>query len=87
MERIAEGDTKSFRFPQKLYFKLSVLAENVSTNVDFAPNSQQFDVFETLHARLSTIQKSYEKITTDDLRAFNERLKEENPELRFIFMD
>jgi hypothetical protein len=37
---IAEGDSKSFRYPHKLYCKLSVLAGDVAASVDFSPNEQ-----------------------------------------------
>ena len=50
---IAEGDTKSFRDPQKVYEKLSVLAGDLSGSVDFAPNRQQREVFAVLKERLA----------------------------------
>lgn len=75
---IAEGDTKSFRYPQKLYFKLSVLAGNISKNVDFAPTQQQREVYRMLKDRLSEQRARYDEFLNQDLPEFNSMLKEHN---------
>lgn len=75
---IAEGDTKSFRYPQKLYFKLSVLAGDVANSVDFAPNKQQHQVHTLLKERLAEQKARYEAFLKTDLPAFNDLLKEKN---------
>ncbi len=75
---IAEGDTKSFRYPHKLYFKLSLLAGDVSNNVDFAPNKQQREVHAVLKERLTKQQARYNELLKTDLPAFNNLLEEKN---------
>jgi hypothetical protein len=85
---IAEGDTKSFRDPHKLYCKFSVLAEDVNGLVDFAPNKQQREVHAVLKERLAKQQTRYKELLTKDLPAFNDMLKQKNiagivvPEIR-----
>jgi len=74
---IAEGDSKSFRFPQKLYCKLSVLAGDVSGSVDFAPNKQQREVFDVLKERLKEQTTRFVGLLTE-VNAFNEFLKNNN---------
>lgn len=71
---IPEGDSKSFRFAQKLYFKYALLAADVAQSVDFAPSQQQYDVYETLHKRLTQYSSEYEKLINIDLKSFNEFL-------------
>ena len=73
---IAEGDTKSFRDPQKIYMKLAVLAGDVSSSVDFAPNKQQREVHSVLKERLTVQKARYEELMATDLPAFNAMLKE-----------
>ncbi|MFQ5722181.1 MAG: WD40/YVTN/BNR-like repeat-containing protein, partial [Candidatus Aminicenantales bacterium] len=75
---IAEGDTKSFRYPQKLYFKLSVLAEDVAKDVDLSPNKQQREVYAVLNKRLAIQKERYQKLLAEDLSAFNTLLQEKN---------
>lgn len=75
---IAEGDSKSFRDPQKLYSKLSVLAGDVGNSVDFAPNQQQKKVFEVLKERLQIQRARFGELLQTELVAFNEMLKEKN---------
>ncbi len=75
---IAEGDSKSFRDPQKLYSKLSVLAGDVGNSVDFAPNQQQKKVFEVLKERLQIQRARFGELLQTELAAFNEMLKEKN---------
>jgi len=73
---IAEGDTKSFRDPQKVYEKLSVLSGDVGGNVDFAPNAQQREVQAVLKGRLDAQQARFADLTRTDLAAFNRVLQE-----------
>ncbi len=75
---IAEGDTKSFRYPHKIYSKLSVLAEDVSKNLDFAPNKQQREVHAVLKERLAKQEARYDELLAKDLPAFNNMLKQKN---------
>lgn len=74
---IAEGDTKSFRYPQKLYFKLSVLAEDLSKNVDYSPNEQQMEVHQVLKERLIKHKARFDELIRTDLPDLN-RLLEKN---------
>jgi hypothetical protein len=73
---IAEGDTKSFRDPQKIYFKLAVLAGDLSNSVDFAPNRQQREVFAVLKERLAVQKARFDELMKTDLPAFNKLLAE-----------
>jgi hypothetical protein len=73
---IAEGDTKSFRDPQKIYEKLSVLAGDVAGSVDFAPNKQQREVLAELKARLAVQTGLFEALVKNDVAAFNKLLTE-----------
>ena len=75
---IAEGDTKSFRDPQKVYEKLSVLAGDISGLVDFAPNKQQLEVYAMLKENLGVQKDRLEKLIGTDLVSFNEMLKKNN---------
>jgi hypothetical protein len=75
---ISEGDTKSFRYPHKLYCKFSVLAEDVNGLVDFAPNKQQREVHAVLKERLAKQQTLYKELLAKDLPAFNDMLKQKN---------
>ncbi|MFW6137040.1 MAG: WD40/YVTN/BNR-like repeat-containing protein, partial [Candidatus Aminicenantaceae bacterium] len=72
---IAEGDTKSFRYPQKLYFKFSVLAEDLSKNVDFAPNQQQKEVYQVLKERLNKHKARFDELIRIDLPDLNRLLE------------
>ena len=72
----AEGDSKSFRYPNLLYAQLSVLAGDVASSVDFAPNAQQHEVHAALRERMITAQSDFEALMEGDVRAFNERLHE-----------
>jgi len=71
---IAEGDTKSFRDPQKIYMKLSVLAGDVSNGADFAPNKQQREVYAALKERLEVQKTRFDELLNTDLPAFNKKL-------------
>jgi photosystem II stability/assembly factor-like uncharacterized protein len=75
---IAEGDSKSFRDPQKIYEKLSVLAGDLSNSVDFAPNKQQREVHAVLRERLAAQKSLFEELLKIDLPAFNKLLEGKN---------
>jgi hypothetical protein len=70
----AEGDTKSFRFPQKLYFKIAVFAGDLAGSVDFAPNEQQKEVHAMLTEGVKKQKARFENLLKTDLPAFNEFL-------------
>jgi photosystem II stability/assembly factor-like uncharacterized protein len=70
----AEGDTKSFRYPQKLYFKIAVFAGDLANCVDFAPNKQQKEVHAVLTERLAVQAARFKELIESDLPAFNEML-------------
>jgi hypothetical protein len=72
----AEGDTKSFRFPQKLYFKIAVFAGDLANSVDFAPSKQQQEVHAVLKERLGIQKVRFEGLLKADLPAFNDMLKQ-----------
>ncbi len=73
---IAEGDTKSFRDPQKVYEKLSVLAGDLSGSVDFPPNRQQREVYALLKDRLAAQQNRLAELLRNDLVVFNKKLSD-----------
>jgi photosystem II stability/assembly factor-like uncharacterized protein len=75
---LAEGDAKSFRAPHKLYMKYALLATDLGSSIDFAPNEQQKEVYAVLKERLEAQKKRYEEILKTDLPAFNEMLKANN---------
>jgi len=73
---VTEGDSKSFRYPQKLYCKLSVLLGDLNTLADFPPNQQHRDVAAVLHERLETQKYRFREMLRTELPAFNRRLQE-----------
>ncbi len=75
---IAEGDTKSFRYPHKLYSRLSVLSGDVGENIDFAPTQQQLDVHALLQKQVVEQKARFETLLTTALPAFNATLAERN---------
>jgi photosystem II stability/assembly factor-like uncharacterized protein len=75
---LAEGDSKSFRSPNKLYEKFSVLAGDVNGLLDFAPNKQQREVQAVLKQRLADQKSRFETLLKTDLPAFNELLRKNN---------
>jgi len=75
---LAEGDSKSFRSPHKLYGKLSVLAGDLSDSVDFAPNAQQREVHAVLKARLAETKAAFDNLIQTELKAFNFFLREKD---------
>lgn len=74
---IAEGDSKSFRFSQKLYFKYAILAGDIAQSVDFAPSQQQHEVYNTLHERLEASKTEFNAITNNDVITFNKLLEQQ----------
>ncbi len=72
---LAEGDSKSFRNPHKIYMKLSILAGDLASSVDFAPNKQQKEVHAVLKERLDVQKKRYDDLISKDVPAFNSWLK------------
>ncbi len=75
---LAEGDSKSFRFPQKLYCKFSVLSGDISDSVDFAPNKQQREVHALLRHQLEIEKARFAELLENDLAAFNAMLQAKN---------
>ncbi|MFC2118235.1 sialidase [Bacteroidota bacterium] len=75
---IADGDTKSFRFANKLYSKLSVLGGDLASSVDFAPNKQQKDVYKVLHDRMVSYKSELDQLINNNVKGFNDLLKEMN---------
>jgi len=69
-----EGDSKSFRFPNLLYSKLSVLAGDVAENIDFAPNKQQREVHQLLKDQITYYNAKYQGLIENDLPVFNNML-------------
>ena len=68
---LAEGDSKSFRYPNRLYSQLSFLIGNLGQSVDFAPNAQQSEVYTTLKTRLTQYQAEFQSLMDNDVAAFN----------------
>jgi hypothetical protein len=74
----AEGDSKSFRFPNMLYSKLSVLGGDVAASVDFAPNKQQREVHQLLRSQMIQYQAELKALLDNDVAAFNRMVRERN---------
>jgi photosystem II stability/assembly factor-like uncharacterized protein len=68
---LAEGDSKSFRFPNRLYSQLSFLIGDLGESADFAPNEQQREVYQTLKERLTQYQAEYRALMDGDVAEFN----------------
>jgi len=71
-----EGDTKSFRYANRLYEKLSVLAGDVADNVDFAPTASQFQVYAKLRAEFDLRSGEFNRLLKNDLPGLNQLLAE-----------
>ena len=76
---LAEGDSKSFRFTNKLYSKLSVLTGDLASgdgfhpgSVDFAPNKQQQEVYKVLKGRVDNYQSEFNRLIGKDVADFNQ---------------
>ncbi len=68
---IADGDSKSFRDPNRLYSKISVLAGDVNSSVDYAPNQQQREVHDHLHAQMVAYHAELLAVIDNEVAAFN----------------
>jgi len=75
---IADGDSKSFRFPNLLYSKLSVLGGDLAASVDFAPNEQQRAVYAVLKERMTAYQAEWNALKRTEVAAFNRMLVNRN---------
>ncbi len=73
-----EGDSKSFRFPNMLYSKMSVLGGDLAESVDFAPNQQQQEVYELLRSQMTEYGNELRALVAGDVAAFNRMLAEQN---------
>jgi hypothetical protein len=73
-----EGDSKSFRFPNMLYSKMSVLGGDLAESVDFAPNQQQMEVYELLRTQMLDYRKELRALVIGEVAAFNRMLVGEN---------
>jgi len=74
----AEGDSKSFRYPNMLYSKLSVLGGDVAASVDFPPNKQQREVQQLLRSQLIQYQAELQAVLDGDVADFNRMVRERN---------
>ena len=73
-----EGDSKSFRFPNMLYSKMSVLGGDLAESVDFAPNQQQQEVYELLRSQTTEYGNELRALVAGDVAAFNRTLGDQN---------
>ena len=69
-----EGDSKSFRFPNMLYSKMSVLGGDLAESVDFSPNQQQQEVHQLLKAQMIEYQGELRALVEGEVAAFNRML-------------
>ena len=73
-----EGDSKSFRFPNMLYSKISVLGGDLAESVDFAPNQQQREVHQLLKSQMMEYGSELRALVAGDVAAFNRMLQGQN---------
>jgi hypothetical protein len=73
-----EGDSKSFRFPNLLYSKMSVLGGDLAESVDFAPNQQQMEVYELLRTQMLDSRKELRALVAGEVTEFNRMLADQN---------
>jgi hypothetical protein len=73
-----EGDSKSFRFPNMLYSKMSVLGGDLASSVDFSPNQQQREVHQVLKAEMIQYQGELQALMRGEVAAFNRLLADQN---------
>jgi hypothetical protein len=73
-----EGDSKSFRFPNMLYSKMSVLGGDLAESVDFAPNQQQKEVYDLLSSQMREYGAELRALVAGDVAAFNRMLADRN---------
>jgi len=79
---LAAGDSKTYPDEMKLYLKLLWLAGevgdgagDVAGNPDFAPTSQETEVFGILHQRVESAQSQYRELMEKTIPAFNDGMK------------
>jgi hypothetical protein len=72
---VAEGDSKSFRYAHKLYYKYAFLATDLASSIDFAPNKQQQELHKVLQERLAIARKEYTALVSGNVKGFNDYLK------------
>jgi hypothetical protein len=72
-----EGDSKSFRFPNMLYSKMSVLGGDLAESVDFAPNQQQMEVYELLRDQMLDYRRELRALVIGEVAEFNQTLARE----------
>jgi cell division protein ZapA (FtsZ GTPase activity inhibitor) len=66
----------AFRAPMKIYGRMSALGSDVSRfSADFAPTSQQREVYDVLKARLTEARDQMDRLLQIDLPALNEQLR------------
>ncbi len=70
---LAEGDSKSFRYPNRLYSQLSFLVGDLGSSVDFAPNAQQREVQVVLKERLLQYQAEFKHVVKKRQGKFNDQ--------------
>jgi len=75
---VADGDSKSFRDPNRLYSKISVLAGDVNSSVDYAPNQQQREVHDLLHSQMVEYHAELLEVIETDVAAFNRSAADRN---------
>ena len=74
---LAEGDSKSFRAPVRLYSEFSVLAGDVMS-ADYPPTAAMVQVHEELKKDLAAARGKLDGLLGKDLAAFNSLLREKN---------
>jgi hypothetical protein len=74
---LAEGDSKSFRAPVRLYSELSVLAGDVMQG-DFPPTSQMKEVQEALQKKGAVAAGLLDAAMGKEVAAFNAALRDKN---------
>ncbi len=65
----------AFRSPMQLYGRLSALASDLNSAVDFAPTNQQGEVHNVLNNRLTAIENQFNELLNSDVKAFNKQLE------------
>lgn len=73
-----EGDSKSFRFPNMLYSKMSVLGGDLAESVDFGPNQQQMEVYELLRDQMLDYRRELRALVIGEVAEFNRTLADAN---------
>jgi len=74
---LAEGDSKSFRAPIRLYSELAVLAGDVMS-ADFAPTAAMLEVQQELENGVATARAALDALIAKEVAAFNTMLRTSN---------